>query len=137
MNEIGLKSVSTMFAVVMFLMSSPGIASSACAGLSGCERKFCEIEVQIEDARANGNPHTAEGLSKALAEARSGCSDASLRRDLLEDIDEAKNDIAEYEKELREAMEAGKESKLSKYREKIAQERIKLERLQGELSALE
>ncbi|MGO1693961.1 MAG: DUF1090 family protein, partial [Marinobacter sp.] len=49
---------TTIFAGFLFLLSpAPALASSDCGNLKGCERKFCEIETQLNTAQEKGNKH--------------------------------------------------------------------------------
>ncbi|MCZ8498550.1 DUF1090 family protein [Vibrio lentus] len=44
--------------------------------LSGCERKSCEIEYQIDKAKEYGNQHKVDdGLTKALKEVKANCTE--------------------------------------------------------------
>jgi len=109
-------------------------ASSRCDGLAGCERKFCEIETQIDNAEKQANADKVAGLKKALSEARDHCTDDSLRQELKDDIKEARSDLLDYQEDLDEARADGDEEKVAKYQKKIADEITELEALQKALS---
>lgn len=129
---------TTTFAGLLFLLASvPALASSDCGNLKGCERKFCEIETQLNIAQQKGNKHKADGLKRSLEGAKAHCTDKGLREDLVEDIEEAKEDIAEYKADLKEAEEDGKSDKVRKYQEKIEKESNEIRRLEVELSDLD
>ncbi|WP_235653437.1 DUF1090 domain-containing protein [Vibrio anguillarum] len=107
--------------------------------MSGCERKYCEIEQQIESAQLSNNQKKIKGLKVALAEAKSNCSDTKLKQDLADEIKETKetkDKIAEYNLDLQEAKGSGKDNKVRKYQNKIQEEERKLESLLQELSEL-
>ncbi|MGO1460729.1 MAG: DUF1090 domain-containing protein [Marinobacter sp.] len=128
---------TTAFAGLLFLLASASaLASSDCSSLKGCERKFCEIETQLNIAKTMGNKHKEDGLRKALEGARKHCTDKGIREDLVEDIEEAKEDIVEYKADLKEAEEDGESDKIRKYQEKIEKQNSEIKRLDEELSDL-
>ena len=132
-------NVNLMFkssGVVLSILSFYSFASLNCSGFSGCERKYCEIEQQIESAQLANNQKKIEGLKVALAEAKSNCSDTKLKQDLADEIKETKDKIAEYNLDLQEAKRSGKDNKVRKYQNKIQEEERKLESLLQELSEL-
>ena len=55
-----------------------------------------------------------------------------MKEDLIEKINDANNDIAEYEEDLLDAKQAGKSDKVSKYQKKITAEKLKLKHLKDE-----
>ncbi|MBT2916886.1 DUF1090 domain-containing protein [Vibrio anguillarum] len=122
--------------VVLSILSFYSFASLNCSGFSGCERKYCEIEQQIESAQLANNQKKIEGLKVALAEAKSNCSDTKLKQALADEIKETKDKIAEYNLDLQEAKGSGKDNKVRKYQNKIQEEERKLESLLQELSEL-
>lgn len=129
---------TTIFTGLLFLLApAPTLASSDCGNLKGCERKFCEIETQLNIAQKMGNKHKVDGLQRALEGAKEHCTDNTLREDAVEDIEEAKEDIIEYKADLKEAEEDGKADKIRKYQEKIEEENSKIKRLEDELSYLD
>jgi len=132
-------NVNLMFkssGVVLSILSFYSFASLNCSGFSGCERKYCGIEQQIESAQLANNQKKIEGLKVALAEAKSNCSDTKLKQDLADEIKETKDKIAEYNLDLQEAKRSGKDNKVRKYQNKIQEEERKLESLLQELSEL-
>jgi len=133
------KQVTALFLTValMSVLSVPAFASSDCANLKGCEKKFCEIERQLNIAQEKGNKGKVNGLTKSLKNAKEHCSDKDLKEDLLEEIEEANDEIIEYESDLKEAKEYGKKDKVRKYQEKIEEEKNKIKHLEDELSNLD
>jgi len=112
-------------------------ASTDCNNLKGCEKKFCEIERQLNIAQENNNARKVDGLKKALDEAKEHCTDKSLKGDLIEKIKEMKEEISEYEADLKSAQEYGKTDKVRKYQEKIKEEKNQIKQLEEELSNLD
>ena len=136
------KKVITQYLTVILtgllfvLISAAVIASSDCVNLKGCEKKFCEIERQLNIAQDKDNMRKADGLKRALENAKEHCTDKGLKEDLIEEIEEANEEIVEYESDLKEAKEYGKTDKVRKYQEKIKEEKSKINRLEDELSNL-
>ncbi|RKZ98608.1 MAG: DUF1090 domain-containing protein [Gammaproteobacteria bacterium] len=137
------KKVTALFLTIAFVgllfisISIPAIASSDCVSLKGCEKKFCEIERQLKIAQEKGNKRKANGLKRSLENAKEHCTDKGLKEDLVEEIEEANNEIIEYESDLKEAKKYGKKDKIRKYQEKIEEEKNKINRLEDELSNLD
>lgn len=121
--------------LIMFV-AIPVVASPDCENLKGCDRKFCEIEQQINIA-AESNDRKTDGLKIALEEVRLHCTDKGLRENLVEEIQEAKADMAEYEADLKESEEDGDMGDVRKYQRKIEEEKQKILRLEGDLSNLD
>ncbi|WP_231564231.1 MULTISPECIES: DUF1090 domain-containing protein [Vibrio] len=136
MKRANVKLMLKASGVVLSILSFYSFASLNCSGFSGCERKYCEIEQQIESAQLANNQKKIEGLKVALAEAKSNCSDIKLKQDLADEIKETKDKIAEYNLDLQEAKGSGKDNKVRKYQNKIQEEERKLESLLQELSEL-
>jgi len=133
------KQVTALFLTVasISVLSVPVFASSDCVNLKGCENKFCEIERQLKVAQEKGNNDKVNGLSRSLENAREHCTDTGLKEDLVEEIEEANNEIVKYKSDLKEAKEYGKKDKVRKYQEKIEDEKIKIKHLEDELSNLD
>ena len=137
------KKIITLYLTMMLtgplfiLISATVIASSDCGNLKGCEKKFCDIERQLNVANEKGNKHKAGGLKRALENAKEHCTDKGLKEDLVEEIEEANKEIVEYESDLKEAKEYGKKDKVRKYQEKIEEEKSKINYLKDELSNLD
>ena len=104
-----------------------------CSALRSCAAKFCHIENDIAAAQANGNSHREAGLRRALAEARSSCTDESLRQDRLQAIEEQKEDVREREEDLAEARAKGKQDKIDKAQRKLDEAQAELKDAQDAL----
>ncbi|WP_286303017.1 DUF1090 domain-containing protein [Vibrio apostichopi] len=119
------------------VLSFHGFASSQCGDLSGCERKSCEIEYQIDKAKEYGNQHKVDGLTKALKEVKANCTNDSLKDKIAEKIESSEEDLAEYREDLEEAKQSGKTQKVKKYQRKIEDELEERDRLMEELSEIQ
>lgn len=122
---------------LLLLASSYSFASSDCENLKGCEKKSCEIQRQLTISNEAGNERKADGLTTALKENNENCTNKVLKDDLAEEIEESREDIAEYKTDLQEAEKDGKTEKIRKYQAKIAEEETKIMHLEKELSELD
>jgi len=127
-NITKLSSVSTIAFTGLFLfITSPLVlASSNCEPLKGCEKKFCEIERQLDISKEKGNERKEEGLKRSLNNAKKNCTNKGLKDDLVEDIRSINEEISEYKTDLKEAEEYRKTDKIRKYQNKIEEEKSKL-----------
>lgn len=129
---------ATAFTGLLFTVAAvPVLASVDCGTLKGCDRKFCEIERQLNIAQERGNDRKAAGLAKALSEANMHCTDGGLREDLVEEIAETREDLAAYQDDLKEAEEEGDTDDVQKYQNKIEEEESEINHLENELSNLD
>ena len=121
------------------LLSTPitALASSGCEVLKGCKKKFCEIEKQLNIATQADQSDKVAGLTKALKEAKSHCTNKGIREELIEEIEEERKEILDDEKDLRRAQKDNKADKVRKYQEKINQKTNRVMQLESELSALD
>ncbi|SAH91138.1 Protein of uncharacterised function (DUF1090) [Bordetella ansorpii] len=100
---------------------------------SGCEAKRQEIEAQIAAAKAKGNKARVAGLETALANNKAHCTDASLRRDAQREVDQAREKLAERERELQKARDEGRDAdKLADRQRKVDEARADLARAQAD-----
>ena len=129
-------TVPALTALVVGSLSASVVASSRCDGLVGCERKFCEIETQIDYAEKQANADKVAGLKKALAEAQDHCTDDYLRQELKDDIEESRSDLLDYQEDLDEARADGDGEKVAKYQKKIADEIAELAALAEHMSEI-
>ncbi|MCB5360616.1 DUF1090 domain-containing protein [Vibrio lentus] len=121
-------------------LSFHSFASSQCGDLSGCERKSCEIEYQIDKAKEYGNQHKVDGLTKALKEVKevkANCTNDGLKDKIAEKIESSEEDLAEYREDLEEAKQSGKTQKVKKYQRKIEDEIAERDRLVEELAEIQ
>jgi len=102
---------------------------------SGCATKRQVIEEKIEAARQSGNSRELEGLQKALGNVDAHCDDATLHRERLASVEEARQEVQEREMDLREAMGKGDQEKIAKRQAKLAESRAELEQAEAEARA--
>ena len=112
-----------------------------CSTLSGCKKKICELETK---AAMMTEPHAKARLEAALAETKANCSDEKLaaHNELKEEehsmktkhkIEEAQQDIEEYEVKKAKASAEGKADKVMKYKHKIEEKALKIKHLQNDM----
>ncbi|CDT15599.1 DUF1090 domain-containing protein [Vibrio coralliirubri] len=112
------------------------MASTQCDALTGCEKKFCEIEYQIKKAEQYDNQYKVERLTKALKAAKENCTNEGLKDDLREKIESNEQDLAEYQADLKEAKRDDRADKIRKYEGKIEKELRKIDKLKQELAKI-
>ncbi|MFA0133643.1 DUF1090 domain-containing protein [Vibrio splendidus] len=112
------------------------MASTQCDALTGCEKKFCEIEYQIEKAEQYDNQYKVERLTTALKAAKENCTNEGLKDDLREKIESNEQDLAEYQADLEEAKRDERADKIRKYEGKIEKELRKIDKLKQELAKI-
>ncbi|MEZ9071068.1 DUF1090 domain-containing protein [Vibrio splendidus] len=112
------------------------MASSQCDALTGCEKKFCEIEYQIKKAEQYDNQYKVERLTTALKAAKENCTNEGLKDDLREKIESNEQDLAEYQADLEEAKRDDRADKIRKYEGKIEKELRNIDSLKQELSEI-
>ncbi|MEZ8108384.1 DUF1090 domain-containing protein [Vibrio splendidus] len=112
------------------------MASTQCDALTGCEKKFCEIEYQIKKAEQYDNQYKVERLTTALKAAKENCTNEGLKDDLREKIESNEQDLAEYQADLEEAKRDDRADKILKYEGKIEKELRKIDKLKQELAKI-
>ncbi|MEZ8398414.1 DUF1090 domain-containing protein [Vibrio splendidus] len=112
------------------------IAGTQCDALTGCEKKFCEIEYQIKKAEQYDNQYKVERLTTALKAAKENCTNEGLKDDLREKIESNEQDLAEYQADLEEVKRDDRADKIRKYEGKIEKELRKIDKLKQELAKI-
>ncbi|MCF7494255.1 DUF1090 domain-containing protein [Vibrio sp. L5-1] len=117
-------------------LSFNSMASTQCDALTGCEKKFCEIEYQIKKAEQYDNQYKVERLTTALKAAKDNCTNEGLKNELREKIESNEQDLAEYQADLEEAKQDDRADKIRKYEGKIEKELGKIDELKQELAQI-
>lgn len=121
---------------VLLGISTNALASD-CSEVKACDKKICEINNQLSLAKADNNQYKVDGLNKALKYTTEYCTVDGLRDDLQDKIENAMEDIEEYESDLSEAKSVYKMDKVKKYQRKIKEKNEQISRLNLELVDLE
>lgn len=108
-----------------------------CSQLKGCDKKYCEIEKQLQIAKDKNNRPQVSGLTKSLDNAKKNCTNAGLKNELSEKIKEANADITEYEDGLQKAKIKGDVKKVTKYQKKIEQKKIEIKGFEKDLAEID
>lgn len=116
-----------LFAVILAVYAEATLAAEPSPA---CDAKRASIEAQISEAQARGRIRELAGLKKALKNNKEHCTDASLAKEREAQMSKAQREVAEREKDLREAEAKGDPKK-------IASRKAKLEEAQTELTEAE
>lgn len=125
-----MRHTPTLFATL--LVGTTALAAQV-SQPTGCAGKRQAIEIQIEEARAQGNDHRQAGLEKALAEVKAHCTDESLLQDREAKVHDAENEVREREADLQEAMDKGDADKIATRQAKLAEAHEELKDAKAQL----
>lgn len=107
----------------------------AADGEGGCAVKRQVLQDKIEAAQQSGNSQELDGLRRALGNVDAHCDDASLHEERLASVKEAREEVQEREKDLREAIGTGDQEKIAKHQARLAEARAELEQAEAEANA--
>ena len=84
------------------LLAAPGMAEASvdCLFKTGCERKVCELESEMQSALDHGNTAKAERLRRELEEFLGRCPDGEDLGGLERELDRLAGKIRDYEREV-------------------------------------
>ena len=111
-------------------------AQTSCEDLTGCKKKICSIEKNIEIAKEMENNAKVKGLEISLKKVTTHCTDGKLIEDLEDKIKDTKKDLQEDKEDYEEALKDNRVDKIEKYKAKMAKENEKIKRLEEELQTL-
>lgn len=94
-----------------------------------CQAKRNHILRDMEFAKAQGQTHRLKGLQQALEGVDENCTDEGLREAHRRDVEKKRAEVAERERDLREAEADGDPEKIARRKEKLAEEQAELEAL--------
>ncbi len=117
----------------LLAISSFSFGNESCVELKGCAQKTCQVEKQIEIAKKNGNSHKIDGLTKALDEINTHCSDDKIIADIEDDLSKANDELKEHQEDLKEAQAEEKSDKIEKYNAKIKEDEAEISALKKKL----
>ena len=133
-----LKKILKFQAIGLIFIGVNVHANSAinCEELSGCKKKICHLEKDLEVAKKMDNSSRVDGLQTSLQQVNEHCTDDKLAKDIEDKMDDAKEDLAEHTKDYEEAVKDNRADKIEKYKVKIAEDNLEINQLQKELKAL-
>ena len=109
----------------------PGVAVAADGG---CAAKRLTLERQIAQAQAQGDAGRLAGLRRALDAVQAHSTDTGLRQQRLEVIQARSREVAERERDLRDAQAKGDADKIRVRSRKLAEARRELEEARAKAS---
>lgn len=125
--------------IIGLLLLSVNIQANSlinCNELTGCKKKICNLEIELNAAKKMNNISRIDGLETALEKVRKYCTDDKLIKDLEDKINDAKENLAEHSKDYEEAMNDNREDKIKKYKAKMQEDNVEIRQLQDELKGL-
>ena len=125
-----------LLVALLFSINVAANAQSDCDNLTGCKKKICHIEKDIAMAKKTENRSREKGLQISLEKVNTYCTDEKLIEDLEEKIKDTKKDLQEDREDYEKALEDNRPDKIEKYKDKMAEENSKIERLKLELKEL-
>ena len=126
-----MRTSATLIALALSALASQAVlAQPASPAHATCGSKRAEIARDIEHAKAKGQSSRVRGLEKALRENQEHCSDAQLAQEHAAKIAAQERKVQERQRDLDEAREKGKPSKIADREAKLAKEKAELEKLQ-------
>ena len=128
-----MKRISTLFLLATLGLTAGAVqAAQPDAGLTGCDAKRSAIENQLKIAREHGNSDQVAGLEQALEGAKN-CTDNSLRKEREQKVLDARQEVAQREKDLKKAEKKGDAERINKRKDKLAESRKELQEAVDEL----
>lgn len=97
-----------------------------------CAEKEAQITRQLEHAQADGNAGRVRGLKIALENVQASCTEAGLEAERQAKIEDARDEVAEREADLREAQEDGSPKKIERREHKLVEAQDELRDAQAE-----
>ena len=126
-----------LLGALLFSINVAANTQSNCDNLTGCKKKICHIEKDIDTAKKNENKAREKGLQISLEKVNKHCTDDKLTENLEDKIKDTKNDLQEDREDYEKALKDNRPDKIEKYKTKMAEENKKLEKLEKELKALQ
>ena len=112
---------------LMLLLTS---VSAGAFAVSPCQEKEQDIQREISYAEKHHNQSRIDGLNTALSQVRANCSNDKLRADHQQKITKQQEEVAERQRELREAKQKGDTDKINKRQRKLDEAQRELRELE-------
>lgn len=107
--------------LVALLLAMPAQAQDPEDKPQTCAQKEQRISERLQAAEEAGNEQQVRGLTRALAELRSHCSEAGLAAARSEELADSEAEVAERRDDLAEAIRSGDQEKINKREGKLAE----------------
>ncbi len=115
----------------LFCFALFSLTSTVHAAESLCIQKEQDIQREIDIAKQHNNQRRINGLERAMTEVQANCTDGKLKTAHQERIKAKQQEVAERERDLKEAHEKGDQEKIAKRERKLQEERDELKNLQA------
>lgn len=115
---------------IALLLVLGSLSASAFAN-TPCQEKEQDIKREISYAEKHHNQSRIDGLNKALSQVRANCSDSQLRAAHQQKIARQREEIAERQRDLKEARKKGDADKISKRQHKLDEAQQELKTLES------
>ncbi|WP_313520334.1 DUF1090 domain-containing protein [Pseudomonas sp.] len=106
----------------LLLIAGPVLAAKTCGD------KEQDIQQQLDEARQQGDSSRVDGLTTALEQVRSRCTEEGLVADRKDRIAAKQAEVSKREADLREAQRDGDRKKIAKRERKLQEAREELMR---------
>lgn len=123
--------MKAIVALSLLVLAAPVAAESVAN--PECAAKAEALEQQIQAAKAAGHRHKASGLETALQHVRADCTDAGLAQARADNLREARDEVAERQRDLHEAQRDGDADKIARREAKLREARAELEQAEAAL----
>ncbi|RUR39173.1 DUF1090 domain-containing protein [Vreelandella populi] len=121
---------------IMTLLAGMALPAVASADEVLCQHKAEEIQLQLEHAQGQGNPHRVQGLQRALEAVENDCTNESVLNEATDEVKASLADVQERQADFEEALNRGDEDDIRKRRVKLEEATLELEEHTRQLNAL-
>ncbi len=125
-----------LIGTLFFITNVTANTQSNCDNLTGCKKKICHIEKDIDIAKKTENKSREKGLQISLEKVNAHCTDDKLIKDLEDKIKDTKKDLQEDKEDYEKALKDNRPDKIEKYKAKMSEENTKIQKLEEELKRL-
>ncbi|WP_159717869.1 DUF1090 family protein [Geminicoccus flavidas] len=116
------------------LLTLPALATTAQAQeLRGCAARVADLEIKRDEARSAGEIERADGLQKAVVDAKETCDDARLRAEREERVAEKRREVEEDKEDLARAEREGDWGDIEDARRDLREAQWELEEAEADL----
>lgn len=99
-----------------------------------CLEKEQSVKTELESAQKNQQIGRVEGLTKALEEIQSHCTDDKLLSKYEDEVKESQQEVEEKTEKLKKAQADGRQDKITKSQRKLKEAQAELKEAQDELA---
>lgn len=100
-----MKKVLFIGAILLLTVAAESSAAYECEELYGCERKICNLRTDLRNAEKFDNTFTAINIKEVLQKLEARCSDDYSLAEDIDEMDNVKSQIVDYEEGIIDAVE--------------------------------